>query len=306
MAHTLPPDLERDLQAYVDGFLEDDPERRRLVEEKIAASPEAADVVRVWREQNEALRQAYDPWILEPVPARLRAVLDKPSSSSAVRNRIAAALALIMVAGAAGWTVGHFGRTDQWLADGLVDQAYDHYTGVSGATGGAAHRDAALPMNWLSERLSLTFRAPDLSAQGYGLVESGTVMLGDSRAVRLKYAQRDGGGGGFSLFLRPRWAEGESGLRILREGDVSLAAWLDGPLAATIASRVPPERFGELAAAVRRAMRRPESGAPTLEPRGPQRQEAVLSNGLPSPGVHDQQPLIPGIGPERRAVVPRN
>ena len=60
-----------DLHTYADGQL--DEARRLLVEAHLAHDAQAAENVRVWREQNEALRALYNPVLNEPVPRRLLA-----------------------------------------------------------------------------------------------------------------------------------------------------------------------------------------------------------------------------------------
>ncbi|HEY5290912.1 MAG TPA: zf-HC2 domain-containing protein, partial [Burkholderiales bacterium] len=62
---------ETDLHAYADGQL--DHVRRVQVEAHLAHDPAATESVRVWREQNEALRALYNPVLNEPVPQHLLA-----------------------------------------------------------------------------------------------------------------------------------------------------------------------------------------------------------------------------------------
>src|ERR1035437_1712369 len=62
---------ETDLHAYAEGQLNDS--RRVQVEAHLAHDPAATESVRVWREQNEALRALYNPVLNEPVPQRLLA-----------------------------------------------------------------------------------------------------------------------------------------------------------------------------------------------------------------------------------------
>ncbi|MGP1683481.1 MAG: anti-sigma factor family protein, partial [Giesbergeria sp.] len=62
---------ETDLHAYADGQLDD--VRRVQVDAHLAHDSAATESVRVWREQNEALRALYNPVLNEPVPQRLLA-----------------------------------------------------------------------------------------------------------------------------------------------------------------------------------------------------------------------------------------
>ncbi|MFP4270693.1 MAG: anti-sigma factor family protein, partial [Alphaproteobacteria bacterium] len=65
---------ERDLLAYVDGRLA--PERRRAVERALDERPGERARLDDYARQNEALRRHLGGVAAEPVPPRLRAVLD--------------------------------------------------------------------------------------------------------------------------------------------------------------------------------------------------------------------------------------
>jgi anti-sigma factor RsiW len=63
------PVLESELHALCDGAL---PVARRMkVEDWLADQPAGARRVAMWRLQNEILRAAYEPALLEPIPLRL-------------------------------------------------------------------------------------------------------------------------------------------------------------------------------------------------------------------------------------------
>lgn len=275
----VPPDLERDLHAYVDGMLDDDPVRREAVEARIAECAPAAAMARAYLAQNAALRAAYGARILEPVPRYLSDILDGPARP--VRRRAAAAAAMFAVAAVAGftgWTVGHLAAPDRWSADSFIRTTYDYYARAGGRPEKLARTVVDKPLNWRSGRLSLSFRAPDLTSLGYALVATDSVEVGGVRAVRLRYAKADGSGGAFSLFLRPRWGgQKTEGVQVIRQGDVSLAGWLDGPLAATVAGRLPRKQVDRVAIAIRRAMRRHDVAPAALRPAAPKRHEASLA-----------------------------
>ena len=93
-----------DLQAFVDGRLDD--ARRRAVEAHLAARPELADRVAAERRDRTLLRGQLDAKFAEPVPARLRISTLRAARrerwTRSVRS-IAAALAIFVVGGVAGW-----------------------------------------------------------------------------------------------------------------------------------------------------------------------------------------------------------
>ena len=62
-----------DIHAYLDGALSEG-ERRRF-EEMLEVDPDAATMVRQYRQQAEELRRLYEPVMSEPVPDRMLALL---------------------------------------------------------------------------------------------------------------------------------------------------------------------------------------------------------------------------------------
>ena len=64
-----------DLEAYIDGRLE--PARHAEITAMLAADPKKAQLVQAMRFQNDALRQLGEEILEEPIPDRLRAVIDQ-------------------------------------------------------------------------------------------------------------------------------------------------------------------------------------------------------------------------------------
>ena len=72
------PVNEIDLLAYADGTLDGDPARRAEVEEYLKQHPEQAERIIAFMHQDDDIHRLYDPVLDEPVPDRLRAVLEQP------------------------------------------------------------------------------------------------------------------------------------------------------------------------------------------------------------------------------------
>jgi anti-sigma factor RsiW len=175
---------------------------------------------------------------------------------------IAAVLTLMICAGMTGWTLGRGGASQG--NDEFVARSYDNFVALPRALRQAAAEQTE-PMNWLSQKLSLTLRAPDLSEQGYSIVDTRTVEgSGLEDMLRITYAGDKGRN--FSLFLYPRWQKDSLSIQMVREGDVSLAYWLEGPLASVIASRLPPGELRAVSEAVRRSLNDPAATRPELGP----------------------------------------
>ena len=88
------------IQSYVDGQL--DEADRQSFEELLQQNNELAARVAAYRQQNDLLRQMFNPVLDEPVPERLTLPSErKPWFSFS----IAASLALVLSGGALGWLV---------------------------------------------------------------------------------------------------------------------------------------------------------------------------------------------------------
>lgn len=264
------PVNELDLLACADGFLDTDPERRAEIERAAQHDPELKARLEAYRAQSAALRRSYDYRIREAVPDHLLAIIDSPpprrSQNARAAAAVAAVLALMTCTGLAGWSLGRGGGGTQG-GDEFVARSYDNFVALPQALRQAA-TERTEPMNWLSQKLSLTLRAPDLSTEGYSIVDTRTVQGGNhDDMLRITYAGEEGRN--FSLFLYPRWQKDSLSIQMVHEGDVSLAYWLEGPLASVIASRLPPGELRAISEAVRRSLNDPAVTRPELGPAPP-------------------------------------
>lgn len=301
---------ELDLLAYADGRLDDDPGRKAAVEAALAADPEARNRAEAFRAQTRALRATYDWRLTDPVPERLTGALEGPRRSRSGMALRAAAVALLTVgAGTAGWLLGpEIGPEGPGPAGKLAELSYGKFVagrpGEPATTLGAA-AGTVRPMGWLAEEVSMRIKTPDLSSDGFRLVDKQSVTADGRQLVRLDYAARDGRL--FSLFLAPRWEERQAGIAQAERDGVSMAYWLDGPLASTVVTRMPPAETRQLAEAVRKAMHA-NGDAPVVmesEPGG----GAVPGKGLMADSATmpaaDASPQVPQtLKPRQRQVQP--
>ncbi|MEQ8319759.1 MAG: hypothetical protein RH946_05805 [Rhodospirillales bacterium] len=277
--NTASNEIDLELMAYIDGLLNEAPLRKRAVERRIADDPALAELVRTIRAQNNALRDAYAGMLLDaPVPERLTRALETPDRLPAsLFPKLAAVAAIVILAAGGGWYAGYdTSADDERIATQFLEQSYQRFVETESlSVGDAASVSTDMPVNWLSNRLSLRLQAPDLQSKGYAIVGQETVKVGDVQMVRLVYAAANGET--FSLFLRPRWESGHREVRVVTENDVSLAVWLDGPLAATLAGKLPRERLNELVGIVRDTMHDSNETAPEIKPAPGTEQSADLS-----------------------------
>ncbi len=66
-----------DINAYMDGALS--PTQRREVEAALAADPAAAELLKRYQRNTQALHQLYDPVLEEPVPEQMLILLRRHS-----------------------------------------------------------------------------------------------------------------------------------------------------------------------------------------------------------------------------------
>ena len=223
-----------DLLAYVDGRLDADPRRKQEVERYLSSNPGMAEMVEDMQAQNDALAAVERDWLSAPVPERLLDVVFAGERRSRAVLPLKAAAVLLALTGAAagGWILGTSGTKDDGLpafaAQALTD--YSHGQPSVAADQSATAMQAATPLSWLTRRISVRVRVPDLTPFGYSLLAHERVDLVDEQAVRLSYRHHDGGR--VNIYLRPRWEDGPASPshRTDAEGGTALY-WLDGPLA---------------------------------------------------------------------------
>lgn len=262
-----PDEVEFELMAYVDGHLEDDPQRKAKVEDRLRASPADAARVAAYRAQNAALRRRYGRRVDDAVPERLYRILqDRPLRPARAAARAAAVLALTTVAGLSGWWLGRSAPPAGQPPLSLTE--IDRIDRLLPAPGDAPARQLALapdaaPLGPVDEKISLSLRMPDLSGRGYALTRKETVHVAGERMVQLTYGRQDGQT--FSVFLQPRSDVSTPRIELVRRKGFWVAYWREGPLASTLAARLSREEVEELARDVRREMQDQNRLAPTVQ-----------------------------------------
>lgn len=236
------------LHAFVDGEVSED--QRAEIEAYLASDAEAAAKVEAWRAQTRAMQQAFAGVAEEPLPASLLAAA---RSGGGWRRQpfaaIAAALALLLLGGAGGWFMGH--DTAGVAAFSVADRAivaHEVYAPevrhpVEVAASEKDHLEA-----WLSKRVGVDFKTPDLSAQGYTLL-GGRLLAGDGRpAAQLMY--EDAHKSRLTVFIAFNTGPEETAVRIEEKGALVACYWLDGQFAVAVAGEMPPDDMMKLAQSV--------------------------------------------------------
>lgn len=207
---------EADLHAYVDGRL--DGARRAALERTLAAQPDAAARVAAYRVLGKRLRAAYAPVLEEPIPARL---LSAAQRKPPWRRRFARA-ALAVAAGALiALTLSHY-LAPAPVSDIVQRAAIAHAVYAAEVRHPVDERARGELLDWLSERLQMKVRAPDLHAAGFAFL-GGRLLPGDAAAAALLMYEKQNGQR-VTLYWGPEfrqaretglvYAAGEHGMRV--------------------------------------------------------------------------------------------
>jgi hypothetical protein len=169
---------------------------------------------------------------------------------------VGALAALVGIATGLGWLAGRHGLSADRSLDDFLQQIARHdlmADALSGdIRGGPADGPLPMPADWLTGGIVPALRIPELDKLGFAMTHRQTVETGSESLVHLTYENRQGHR--FHLFLRPRWDTQATDVQLVRRDGLSLAYWLDGPLASAIVADVPPEEASAIARAVRGAM----------------------------------------------------
>ena len=224
------PISDADVHAFVDGQLA--PDRAERVAAAIASNPELAARVADMRQRNVLLREALDPVLSEPIPARLLEAADVPIRKASASRWLGTAFALaatLVLGVGVGW----------FTHDALIERAGTPTTFARQAA--FAHALYANDVNrpveiwateekrlvsWLTKRLGVSVHAPDLNGIGYALV-GGRLVAGNERPTALfmyENADKDR----LSLQVRKQApGTGEVAFRYAVENGVGVFYWID-------------------------------------------------------------------------------
>ena len=269
------PVSEIDLLAYADGTLDSDPVRRAEVEEYLKSHPDKAERIIAFMHQDDDIHRLYDPVLDEPVPERLRNVLEQPQPNRyaqvLVRTGFAAS---ILIAASGGWYLGRTVPSGQLQQrDSIAQSALNGYrSGMvdslpsqpTVSTVQSVEPEWSNTMSSIAGHIALQMRVPDLSAQGYRLQENREIHTDGGNAMQIGYV--DDTGNKLVLLLQPRWNTGIHDLQVDEQDGFSVATWADGPITFGLASGIEPGQAYELASFIRTATRSIEFSDPASMP----------------------------------------
>lgn len=219
------PISEQDLHAYIDGEL--DAPRAAEVEAFLAENPAEAERVRHFRQQTAALRRLFDPIIEEPVAPRFEQFSSLRQRDWRAIGRYGAVAATLLLAVALGWTLRGL-TTPPGMSRSLAQQAMIAHAvyapEVLHPVEVGANEEAHLS-RWLSKRLGVEVRAPDLKAAGFELV--GGRLLPNAPKPAAQFMYQNAAGARLTLFITPQQQGGETAFRYREEAGLGAFYWID-------------------------------------------------------------------------------
>lgn len=215
---------EHELQAYVDGRLE--PQRRAEIDAYLAEHPDEALRSQSYRLQNIALAELFDPMLNEPVPPSLH-TFDRHRLPGG-KVKFAALVASFALAVGIGWVARGFSTAPiatapAWAQRALVAHAV-YAPEVLHPVEVNASEEQHLS-RWLSKRLGMPLKAPDLSTAGFELV--GGRLLPDAPKPAAQFMYQNGNGVRLTLYVTPRAPGRETAFRFEQSERLSAFYWVD-------------------------------------------------------------------------------
>jgi len=250
-----------DVHACADGKLPE--ERRARVAAALERDPTLAARIVAIRKQNVDLREAFDPWLAEPLPRELIAAAQpprgrKPAASRWTLPALASAATLIIGVG-----LGWMGRGEILQLEG-TPTTFPRQAALTHALYATdpnrpveiwANEEDRL-VRWLSKRLNFPLHAPNLHAMGYELV-GGRLVAGNERPGAL-FMYENADKHRISLLVRKdNERSSETAFRYALEDGVGVFYWIDDACGYALSGRIDKAQllaiarvvYGELAAA---------------------------------------------------------
>jgi anti-sigma factor RsiW len=238
------PITEAELHAYADGRLA--APRRAEIEAWLANRPEEKERLASYRETAAQLRAHYDSVLTEPVPRKLElAASGKRERAARVRWRTVAFAAAWTALGAALGALAAFqiGAMRGMPTASVDNSAIARRAAVAHAVYSpevrhpvevGADQEQHL-VTWLSKRLGLKLKAPQLDEAGMSLV-GGRLLPGEAGPVAQFMYQSDRGRR-MTLYVRAESSpHRETAFRYARENNVGVFYWIEQTCSYAIAS----------------------------------------------------------------------
>lgn len=247
-----PPLDDATLHAWVDGQLT--PERRLEVEAQLAGDPALAARAGAYRRQRQALHNAFDAVLDQPLPRRLQ-----PRAMPRPRWPAAVAAALLIGIGL-GWSGAGLLRpaapsptNTAAVLPAEAALAYAVYTPEVRHPVMVGANEKKHLLHWLSKRLDHPLRAPDLHTFGYRLM--GGSLLPGNAGPAAQFMYQNTAGQRITLYITwPRKPLQRTAFRFVNTRGVEVFYWIDNGLAYAVAGHLDRAELLRIAESVYRQL----------------------------------------------------
>lgn len=218
---------EDDLQAYVDGMLDD--RRASEVKEWLARRPDERSRIEGYQRDRAALRAALDPVLREPIPSNLdlrRLVRRTPVPRQLWPMSLAASIVLTLFGGTVGWLLHGASNAPSAGLASLAQEATQNYAVYATDRHrpvelGASARQMLI--EWGSDRLKGRFVIPELTGSGYSFLGGRMVATPHGPAVLALYA--DDRGARLAILVRDMKIDRDAPIAQRSEGGLDVLTW---------------------------------------------------------------------------------
>ncbi|MCX4028245.1 anti-sigma factor [Endozoicomonas sp. SM1973] len=248
---------ENELHAYVDNQL--DPARRHELEQWLAEHPEEANQVNNWKKQQQLIQQTFTAELSAPIPDHLKLAARRPAAQRPAWFRVAAAVAWMTFGGIVGFNLQDKHIQEQHIPPIAANPppsflpiaqqatlAHVVYTPeVRHPVEVGADQEAHL-VKWLSKRLGIQLRIPQLTSRGYRLI-GGRLLPGDKGPVA-HFMYENNAGNRLTLYVRHDAAENrETAFHYTQTNKVGVFYWVDRELGYALTGELPRDQLLGLA-----------------------------------------------------------
>ncbi len=235
------------LHAFADGELEG--EERKAMEKLLSENEEARKALAAINYQKAELRKAFGSIIDDPLPRFLAAAAQGGSHRFLPLAAGAASLALVLIGSAGGWYAAHQSETLQAASlEQMALTAHEVFSVEVKHPFEVAAAEQIHLQKWLSKRVGVDFKIPDLNSEGFVLL-GGRLLAGDnSPAGQLMYEttnkQR------LTVFISFNGAGKDEALRLEEHGNLITCYWRDGKLAMAVTSEMTKDDMMKIAKSI--------------------------------------------------------
>jgi anti-sigma factor RsiW len=229
-----------------------DAEARAKLAALKADDPGIADLLAEWDRQDAAISALYGPVADEPVPERLRGVVESaaraPGRARTALKRVAAIAALVLVGSAAGWFAARatMPSPSEIAFATRAFRAHTTYAAEKLHPVEVPASDEPHLRDWLSNRLGQPIAPPDLG--GFGLRLVGGRIVPDSAGGAALMLYEDARGRRLTLYVARAGNRAETSFRNAENGPLRQVWWVDDALRCAVVGKFPPDRLRDVAA----------------------------------------------------------